>query len=163
LWHGASWNFVIWGMIHGGFMVLERAGGERLLARSPALLRRVYLWLVVLFAWVFFRCDDLPSALSYLSAMLGRAPEAAAAYPLALYLDPEVQLVLLLGLLGATPWACALQQWVVRRSEGQRGEGLAPLELGFEWGRFAFLNLVLLGCAMSLAAGSHNPFIYFRF
>jgi alginate O-acetyltransferase complex protein AlgI len=162
-WHGASWNFVVWGMIHGGFMVLERAGGERLLARSPALLRRAYLWLVVLVAWVFFRAETLPAALSYLSAMLGASPAAGAAYPLALYLDREVLLVLVLGLVGAAPWIAHSRQWLARHRERWRDDRSVALELGFEWGRFAFLNLVLLGCAMSLAAGTHNPFIYFRF
>ncbi|MBW2273000.1 MAG: MBOAT family protein [Deltaproteobacteria bacterium] len=158
LWHGASWNFVVWGMIHGGCMVFERAGGERLLARAPALLGRIYLWLVVLGAWVFFRAESMPAALSYLRAMLGMGSAAGAAHPLALYLDRELVLVLLLGLLGATPWIAHLK----RRLAG-RGEWSRALELGYGWGRFAFLNGVLLGSAMSLAAGTHNPFIYFRF
>jgi alginate O-acetyltransferase complex protein AlgI len=163
LWHGAAWNFVVWGSIHGGCMVLERAGGERLLARAPALVGRVYLWLVVLFAWVFFRAERMTAALSYLGAMLGASSAAAATHPLALYLDREIVLVLLLALLGATPWSVRLEQWLARRRTSGRGEGPGALELGYGWARFAFLNLVLVGCAMSLAAGTHNPFIYFRF
>src|ERR1700674_904218 len=55
-WHGASWNFIIWGIWHGLFLALERLSAvERILARSPAILRNLYVLFVVLVGWVFFR------------------------------------------------------------------------------------------------------------
>lgn len=126
-------------------------------------MRRVYVWLVVLSAWVFFRAETLPDALSFMSAMLGASSVAGAAYPPALYLDGEVVLVLALGLLGATPWIAQVEGWYAGHREARGAAWPPALELGFEWGRFAFLNAVLLCCAVSLAAGTHNPFIYFRF
>ena len=72
LWHGASWNFVIWGAIHGGMLALERWRAERLLAeRLPQFLRIAITFALVTVAWVFFRAKDLPSALTYCGSMLG--------------------------------------------------------------------------------------------
>lgn len=72
LWHGASWNFVIWGGLHGGTLATERALGERSSYwKTPAFVRGVLTFLVVIVGWIFFRANDLPSATRYLSAMAG--------------------------------------------------------------------------------------------
>jgi alginate O-acetyltransferase complex protein AlgI len=163
LWHGASWNFAVWGLIHGGFMVLERAGLGALLARCWRPLRSLYVGLVVLVAWVFFRAETLEGALAYLGAMLGASGDGGLAHPLLLFVNREIWLVLVLALVGATPWLPALESWTARRIENRPRDTQMWIERGYAAGRFALLNLVLLGCAMSLASGTHNPFIYFRF
>ena len=66
LWHGASWNFVIWGLFHGSFLVVERLGLAAAIRRLWRPLRHVYLLLVVMIGWVFFRADTLPSAVAFL-------------------------------------------------------------------------------------------------
>ena len=72
LWHGSSWNFIIWGGIHGATLAFERANGKKpLYAALPAPARTALTFVIVLFAWVFFRADDLPSALRYCGSMLG--------------------------------------------------------------------------------------------
>jgi alginate O-acetyltransferase complex protein AlgI len=72
LWHGASWNFIIWGGIHGGMLVLERAHGKNAIyRRMPKLVRVAVTFLIVLIAWVFFRTADLPSAMTYLGSLFG--------------------------------------------------------------------------------------------
>ena len=152
LWHGASWNFVVWGLMHGAFLALERTGAGAMLARAPSFLRRGYTLIVVLVAWVFFRADDLPHALGYLAAMGGALDPVGNAYPLALYTNAEVITIALLAASGGVPW--------LRRCVEGLAERRGP---PFEVARFAALNLILLLCAMSLASGTHNPFIYFRF
>ena len=72
---------------------------------------------------------------------------------LALFLDPRVVLALGFGALGATPWLPVLERRVVA----------TPLETAWRAARVVALDLVLVAAAMSLAAGTHNPFIYFRF
>jgi alginate O-acetyltransferase complex protein AlgI len=163
LWHGASWNFAIWGLIHGALMVVERAGLGVLLARSWRPLRSLYVWLVVLVAFVFFRAEPLEGALGYLGAMAGMPSGEGLAYPAALFLSREISLVLVLALVGSTPWLPALDSWTARRIESQSRATALRIERCYAFARFALLNLVLLGCAMSLASGTHNPFIYFRF
>jgi alginate O-acetyltransferase complex protein AlgI len=163
LWHGASWNFAIWGLIHGAFMVIERAGLGVWLARSWRPLRSLYVWLVVLVSFVFFRAETLEAALGTLGAMAGMPSGEGLAYPAALFLNREISLVLVLALVGSTPWLPALEAWIARRIESRPPAAALRIERGYAFGRFALLNLVLLGCAMSLASGTHNPFIYFRF
>ncbi len=81
LWHGAAWNYVIWGGFHGVLLAAERAGGgEAATARYPRAPRIAVTFLLVLVSWVFFRAADLSAALTYLASMAGLAavrPEAA--------------------------------------------------------------------------------------
>ena len=70
LWHGASWNFVIWGTIHGIFLAIERrAGKEKFYKNLPKLAAVILTYFIVLISWVFFRAEDLSSSLSYLGSM----------------------------------------------------------------------------------------------
>ena len=72
LWHGASWNFLIWGGIHGGYLAFERAQGKESIYRKlPGVLQVVVTFFIVLLAWVFFRADTLPDAWRYLKSMFG--------------------------------------------------------------------------------------------
>ncbi len=152
LWHGASFTFLVWGLLHGGLMVLERAGLGARLERAPAAVGRSYTLAAVTLAWVVFRADDLPHALSYAGAMFTTAGETASLYPLALYLDVKTALVLALGAVGATPWLPALRARL----------GDEPTA-GWRLARFGALQALLAACAMALASGTHDPFIYFRF
>ena len=77
LWHGASWNFVIWGLFHGAFLVVERLGLAGRVMRLWRPLRHAYVLLVVMIGWVFFRADTLPAAIGFLKAMGGTAGEHA--------------------------------------------------------------------------------------
>jgi alginate O-acetyltransferase complex protein AlgI len=75
LWHGAGWTFVVWGGLHGLYLVINHLWRGRLGARRmPAALARLLTFLAVLFAWVVFRAADLPAALRLWSAMLGQGP-----------------------------------------------------------------------------------------
>ena len=103
LWHGASWNFVIWGLFHGSFLVAERLGLARLIKRLPAAVRHTYLLLVVMVGWVFFRADTLPSALSFLRSMFGLGTAAPTPFTLSFFLTPELWLALVAGIVGSTP------------------------------------------------------------
>jgi alginate O-acetyltransferase complex protein AlgI len=69
-WHGASWNFLAWGAIHGAWLALERRMGKTsFYGRAPSALRVALTFLIVNLAWVFFRADDLSSAVRYLEAL----------------------------------------------------------------------------------------------
>src|SRR5450432_2607336 len=88
LWHGASWNFVIWGGIHGGMLALERARGKQsFYDRFPAAVRMALTFLVVCVGWVFFRADTLGAASRYLLSMSGlsRVPPSAVAVLATIY------------------------------------------------------------------------------
>ena len=71
LWHGASWSFIVWGLIHGLFLIFERSRPGRFIEKMPTPLQLVYTLLVVMNAWVFFRVEKLSDALDYLAVMYG--------------------------------------------------------------------------------------------
>src|SRR5450432_2364422 len=74
LWHGASWNFVLWGAIHGGMLAFERAQGKQgFYARLPRPVRVALTFVIVCLSWVFFGAKTLPEALAYLRSMFGLA------------------------------------------------------------------------------------------
>ncbi|MBE7560727.1 MBOAT family protein [bacterium] len=156
LWHGAAWNFVVWGLYHGAFMVLERWGLEAWIARRPQPLRYAYVMLVVMVGWVLFRADTLGYAATFLSAMFGLSQGTGHYYP-ALYLNNHLRLILAIGALGSTPVLPMLRVWLTETPSSR----LARFVL--EGAGIVGLALIFAGSAMALAAGTHNPFIYYRF
>ncbi len=148
LWHGASWNFVLWGAWHGAFLVLERLGLGRLLRKFPRLLRHVYLLSVVLLGWVPFRADDLGHVWWFWRAMTGFG---ATGLP---DLSASALTALLMGAVAAVWPPGALRRLALSIAGARFPDAvLRPV---------AVLTLFALSAA-SLASGTYNPFIYFRF
>ncbi len=163
LWHGASWNFVIWGMFHGAFSVLERFSLGKRLTDGSRIVAHAYTLLVVMVAWVFFRAETLPGALAYLQAMAGFGRGSGVEWHLGLFLNPKVVIVLIAATIGSTP----IVPWfrtVRERLLASRRLGPIALDDGVEaMVSLVFMPAVFILCAMSLAGGTHNPFIYFQF
>ena len=161
LWHGASWPFVLWGAWHGAFLVLERAGLDRVLRRTGPLARltsHLYALFAVMGGWVLFRCDTLTHAIDYFLALAGVAHGNAAQHPLAQVADPLVAFTLVIGVVFATPLARRIGAW---RDSIAASPGLAATAvLGAD---IAWLAGVGALASAFLAAGTYNPFIYFRF
>ncbi len=157
LWHGASWPFVLWGAWHGLFLVIERAGIERILVRIGPL-THVYTLLAVMGGWVLFRCETLPQAGQYYAALAGFADGNPLRHPLAEFLDLQVALTLVIGMIFATPVARRVGRWrdQVAAQPGLRARGVLAADIAWT------MLVYLIACAM-LAAGTYNPFIYFRF
>jgi len=158
LWHGASWNFVIWGLFHGSFLVAERVGLGDAIKRLWAPVRHAYLLIVVMIGWVFFRADTLPAALAYLKSMAGLTVPAPTPYLLSWYLTPELGLALAAGAIGSMPIVPALARWRDARASSARSAAWAIDVAGT-----AALLLVLVASILQVAARTYNPFIYFRF
>ncbi len=161
IWHGASWNFVLWGLGHGVFLSLERTAFGRRLDRMPRFIQHAYVISLVGGAWVLFRADDLPAATAFFSALAGFG--ASAGPGVEAFLTRDVGVTFFVGVLASLPIVPALKRrW---------GEGvLAATTAGVRYAgaAAALIQLVSLQalfwlCVMTLLAGSHNPFIYFRF
>ena len=160
LWHGASWNFVIWGLFHGVFLMIERLGLADRVMRLWKPLRHAYLLLVVMIGWVFFRAETVSGALAFLRAMAGARATALNMFTLGWYLAPDVRIALVAGVIGSTPIVPALAAWHDRVSAG----GHRPLiTLAMPPLSTAALALLLVASLMQIAARTYNPFIYFRF
>jgi alginate O-acetyltransferase complex protein AlgI len=171
LWHGANLTFVAWGAFHGLFLVLERVGVGAWLDRRGAWLRHVYVMLVVMVGWVFFRAETFHAASRFLAALVG-AQDAAHAVdlgtavvaagrlnPIGLFADARTWIAIACGIVGSTPWLPAVASWTSTLWATGRTRAATLVESA---GLVALAALFVL-CAMELAAGSYSPFIYFRF
>ena len=140
LWHGAAWNFVLWGLLYAAFLLLEK---WLPLHRLPGLLRHSYVLLVVILGFVLFNAQTLSQAAADIGGMFGAAPFITGQ---TLYYLRSYGVLFIAGILGATP----LVKRLARRLSGTI---LEPV----------FLAALLLVCTAFLVDGSFNPFLYFRF
>lgn len=162
-WHGAAWTFIIWGAYHGFFLALERGRAGGLLNRAPLPFRHVYAMLVVVFGWVLFRAENLPHALGYAAAMIGAASPVETADSVFFYVEPLHLIGIAVGLVLSTPIVHRIARWRAdwEQTGGRRRQWIYGA--AFEVARAAIYFFILLASAASLSAGTHNPFIYFRF
>ena len=167
LWHGASWNFVIWGLWHGTFLVIERVIGaitqstrisRELTDCCWSAARHAYTLLVVMIGWVFFRADTLPGAIAFLNAMAGLSDAGAdAIYTRAVVSDARAVAHARgrrdrIDAVGAGAGATAGARRAAARSTW-------PVSLASTTALIA----LLVASIMPIAARTYNPFIYFRF
>jgi alginate O-acetyltransferase complex protein AlgI len=157
LWHGATFTMIAWGAYHGFLLVLERSRIGRLLDRLPVALSHVYVVLAFMMGWLIFRATSFEQALYYAKALV--IPQTPEGYlSLHEYFSMDVRVAMIVGVLLSMPVYPRLREFAGRLAT--RGE----ISGGFvETARFIGLMALLLHCAMSLSAGTHNPFIYFRF
>ncbi len=154
LWHGASWNFIAWGVHHGTFLVLERLGLGALLDRSPRVLRHAYMLLVVLTSFVWFRTSSIDGSLTYFGSLLGLHGAGALPSALMAELHPMTIAVFVLG------WPLAM--FGLPRPMGKGLPEKLRLAL-FGTGDTLVTALLFLLCVMSVGAAAYSPFLYFRF
>ncbi len=147
VWHGASWNFLLWGLFYFVFLVLEKFWLGKVLDKAPRALSRVYALAVILVGWSIFAVEDLGTLGAYLKAMFGLGAGAwddSFLYYLRGYLP-----ILLIAAVASTPAAARL--WHKLPEKARRV--LLPLLLA--------AGLVL--STAYLVDGTYNPFLYFRF
>ncbi len=150
LWHGASWTFVVWGLLHGLFLLLEDVVPVR---RLPKPLGIVYATLVVMCTFVIFRADTLAEAVQMLGAMFSGAAGGRLASVLVLeQLTPQYLVTAVVAVLLAS----SLPKVVCARLGGAHGGAVGALS-------YACALVLMFLCVVSLSSGTYNPFIYFRF
>lgn len=147
LWHGASYNFVIWGLIHGFFLILERLS-QNFSFSIPKLIKHLYVILVISISWVFFRCETLSDSITFISKLLSFT-ELGDYYVLIL-LNNYVFLLFLAGILfsiGARKWHIIFN---VR-------------SVNFNITTSLLYLIVLVYCLSEMAVSTNSPFIYYQF
>lgn len=159
-WHGASWNFVFWGMYYGVFLILERIGLGTLLAKMWKPIRHIYTILIVIVGWVFFRVESLNEAFYYVGTMFGFV-ENPIAQNMWSYINPKVMLILCFACIFSIPVIPALHKLYREKVMDVNRYFLIQKMVGF-------LSMIVLFFIFSLsvmliASGTYNPFIYFRF
>ena len=144
LWHGASWNFVLWGLLFAVVLLAEK--WLPVLQKLPALLRHGYVLLIVMLSFVLFNAESLSQAASDMAGLFGGLPFANT---VTLYYLRSYSVVFAVSVIGATP----LVKKAAQRIPEKAAAVLEPL----------VLIALLLVCTAYLVDGSFNPFLYFRF
>ena len=151
LWHGASWNFVLWGLLYAVFLMIEK--WVPFLKKMPDVLRRTYVLLIVMLGFVLFNATDIAQAGSDIACLFGFGGLPLVS-PATLYYLRSYALLFILGFVGATP---LVRDTVNRLASGNTsGKVVSILEP-------VVLILLLLVCTGYLVDGSFSPFLYFRF
>lgn len=148
LWHGAAWNYVLWGLYYFVLLTAERLIGEARLARIPRVLRHILTMALVMLGWVLFAIEDFSALAGYLYAMFtlsGGWISAQAAVWVLSYLP-----LFLVAVWASLPITARL----VQRHDRARL---------VQWGAPAWCLLLLAASCAALVAQSYNPFLYFRF
>ena len=163
LWHGATWSFVVWGLYHGVFLIIERVGLGRWVEEKLGLLRHAYVLVVVMVGWVFFNAHSLSDAVTYLRAMFGVGNGTGLEYNVGLYLNSAVLSALAGGIIGSMPVVPWIRAAWDRAAARATGSGTLLLDALGRAAGVAMLVLIYVGCTMMSAHGSYSPFIYYRF
>jgi alginate O-acetyltransferase complex protein AlgI len=156
-WHGSSLNFIIWGFMHGIILAIESWKFGRALKKAPLWLSHVYSLLTIMICWVFFRSSTLKEAFVFIKALSGFGSGSGVAYSLALYLNSELLLVLILGILASIPVTQSIRKHLNVFLPGLGKPWLAGvLETGV-------IMLIFCLSLIAMASSTYHPFIYFRF
>lgn len=155
LWHGASWNFILWGVFYGALLIVEKLGLLKVLEKIPSVFSHLYLLFLTLIGWTIFYTTDLGKLGGYFGVMFGLSGNALS--------DPQLSITFmnnLFWLIAAVLFCMPITQLVKRWAQAQRSEGVrAGISIVN-----AIMNVMLLFvCTTMLVGESYNPFLYFRF
>ncbi len=153
-WHGASWNFILWGLLYAVFLVIEKLLIGKALEKSKVW-RHIYVMLIVILGFVLFNATDVREAGQYIAAMFGFGGVPVVSVEFVYYLR-SFSFVLLLAVVGSTPLPKRLVEKVAASEKPGCKWTLAVAEP-------VLLVVLLLLTTAYLVDGSFNPFLYFRF
>lgn len=152
-WHGAEWNFIIWGLIFAALLIAEKQFIRNLLGKVPSVLAHLYVLLVVLLSFVFFNADGISQSIENIRGMFGflSVPLTSAGVK---YYFKSYAFILIIAAIGATPLPAAVAAKVKEHATGKKIINI------FEPAAHVILLVLVTGY---LIDGSFNPFLYFRF
>ncbi len=148
IWHGAAWNFMLWGLYFGILLLLEKLVLGKVLDKLPPICRWVYTFVLIMLGWVLFRAESLPQVAWYLKAMF---MPSVGLHRLTLYILHQYHIELIIACIASIP----IGRWL---SQQERAHG-GLLTLGVNLWALAVFGLSIIW----MISSSFNPFIYFRF
>ena len=162
MWHGAGWNFIIWGLFFFVLLLLEKLFLLREMEHWPKLFRHLYAAVFIVLGWVIFACDDMELLVRYLRAMFGDGVPMSNG--ISLYYWCSNAAFLLLLLVGSLEPPKKVAVALCNRLTGKNGQqdNRQGEQLRF-WLEGVYTLLLLLVSIAFLVRGSYNPFLYFRF
>lgn len=147
LWHGASWNFILWGLYYGMLIILEKFVFRRLLERTPSALRHILTMLAVVFGWVIFEITSPASELEFVKAMLGFGGSFANSFTLNALHNYAVTFIAAIAISTGIPLK------ICKKLPEKRADTLSLV------GEAAGMT----ACIACLVDSGYNPFLYFNF
>lgn len=150
IWHGASWNFILWGVLYGVVIILEKLFLGKILEKLPTFIRVIYTMFLVIMGWVLFQTPDLPTAVSYTGSMFNFT--GVLVDNQALYLLSSYGILLILSIIGCTN--------VLRRGVNAVSKQIPWL---VNYGSPVVVATVFLISTSYLVNAGYNPFLYFNF
>lgn len=148
LWHGASFNFIAWGLYYGILLIIEKQFLLKKLEKTFPIVGNIYTMLIVIIGWVFFASADFGSAFSYIGSMFNFA-NIGFTDNVFLYRLFSYGLILIIAIIGATP---VPKKLFMKHTKEK-----------YFWVRPVLAFVILLICTAYLVDSTYNPFLYFRF
>ena len=152
LWHGASWNFIVWGLYFGILLILEKFILKKYFSNVPKFIKGIYTLFLVMISFVIFQGDNLSSAFNIIKGLFGLNGELFINNVTLYYLKGYVSFIVL-GVIGSTNY---VKNLVIKISNGKGKKIINILEP-------IYLLILLIIVTMYLIDSSYNPFLYFRF
>ena len=150
LWHGANWNFILWGLYFGVLIIIERLGWGKILEKLPTPISTLYTFLLAVFGWVLFDTNTLTDAFRYFGAMFGAT--GVLTDTTATYMFTTNIVIFALCIFASTDWFMTLVNYVKKKKEKLVTYATPVLIIA-----------MLLLCTSYLVDATYNPFLYFRF
>lgn len=152
LWHGASVNFVLWGIYYYVLLVMEKLLWKSVLEKLPNFLRHLYTMVLVMVGWSLFSWQDMGNGAAYIKTMFFQAG-AGIADQKTMYLLISNLILILIAMLGSLSWIKkrVIERWLPQDTLGRDVAGIV------------FVVVLFITCVAMLVNSSYNPFLYFRF
>lgn len=158
LWHGANWTFIVWGLFHGFFLLLEEFIPQ--IKKLPKIILHIYTLVTVTVGFVVFRADSISQGIGYIAKMFSGFDFSAEAMSFAMQtLKPFFIVMLIAAIIACGP----IRKFADKIRNLENAENLSKSDNLLQIISFVLAFVVLLWCLIRLAGGSYNPFIYFRF
>lgn len=152
-WHGASWNFIVWGLMFGIILIIEKLWFNKYLEKLPNILKRIYVLFIVMISFIIFRADNLSEAFKIINGLFGFNKDVFI-NKITIYNLKNYFVVILIAILAATP---ILKNLIIKLKKNKKANYLINLLEPF------YIVFLLIIVTAYLIDNSYNPFLYFRF
>lgn len=158
IWHGAGFNFLLWGLYYFLILVLEKFVLLKYMDKWPNVCKHIYSIVIFIFGWVIFASDKVEVFTSFMNGFFN--PATGAVSNNGLYMLSTHFIIILIGIIGSTRLPIRLYEKLFKIEDGKIEEGRSVGAVIFA---DVFLILIFLLCVATLVGDSYNPFLYFRF
>ena len=151
LWHGAAWNFIIWGLLFGVLLILEKTIFKNIIEKIPQIIKHIFVLLIVMISFVIFSGNKMEDIIMQILGLFGIGTTGVVSMVSIHYLKSYL-IILLVGIIGSTP----LIKKLAEKLENKFPKIINIAEI-------LLITALLILCTSYIIDGSFNPFLYFRF